>query len=96
MKQPVVYMMASKRNGAIYTGVTSNLIQRAWQHREELVAGFTKRYGCKLLVWFEMHDNMEAAILREKQIKGGSRQKKIALIEANNPQWKDLFDEITK
>ena len=96
MKQPAVYMMASKRNGAIYTGVTSNLIQRAWQHREELVAGFTKRYGCKLLVWFEMHDNMEAAILREKQIKGGSRQKKIALIEANNPQWKDLFDEITK
>ena len=96
MKQPVMYMMASKRNGAIYTGVTSNLIQRAWQHREELVAGFTKRYGCKLLVWFEMHDNMEAAILREKQIKGGSRQKKIALIEANNPQWKDLFDEITK
>ena len=96
MKQPVVYMMASKRNGAIYTGVTSNLIQRAWQHREELVAGFTKRYGCKLLVWFEMHDNMEAAILREKQIKGGSRQKKIAFIEANNPQWKDLFDEITK
>ena len=96
MKQPVVYMMASKRNGAIYTGVTSNLIQRAWQHREGLLAGFTKRYGCKLLVWFEMHDNMEAAISREKQLKGGSRKKKIVLIEANNPQWKDLFDEITK
>jgi len=96
MKQPAVYMMASKRNGAIYTGVTSNLIQRAWQHREGLVAGFTKRYGCKSLVWFEMHDNMEAAIVREKQIKGGSRNKKIALIEAANPQWKDLFDEITK
>ncbi len=96
MKQPAVYMMANKRNGAVYTGVTSNLIQRAWQHREGLVAGFTKRYGCKMLVWFEMHDNMEAAILREKQIKGGSRQKKMALIEANNPQWKDLYDDITK
>ena len=96
MKQPAVYMMANKRNGAIYTGVTSNLIQRAWQHREGVADGFTKRYGCKMLVWFEMHDNMEAAIVREKQIKGGSRKKKIALIEAANPQWKDLFDEITK
>ena len=96
MKQPAVYMMASKRNGAIYTGVTSNLIQRAWQHREGLLAGFTKRYGCKLLVWFEMHDNMEAAISREKQLKGGSRKKKIVLIEAANPQWKDLYDDITK
>ncbi|MEH6791848.1 GIY-YIG nuclease family protein [Parasphingorhabdus sp.] len=96
MKQPAVYMMANKRNGAIYTGVTSNLPQRVWQHREGFAEGFTKRYGCKMLVWFEMHDNMEAAILREKQIKGGSRKKKIALIEPANPQWKDLFDDITK
>ncbi len=96
MKQPAVYMMANQRNGAIYTGVTSSLIQRAWQHRAGLVAGFTRRYGCKMLVWFEMHDNMEAAILREKQLKGGSRRKKIALIEATNPHWKDLYDEITK
>jgi len=88
--------MANQRNGTLYTGVTSNLIQRAWQHREGVADGFTKRYGCKMLVWFEMHHKMEAAISREKQIKGGSRQKKIALIEANNPQWKDLFDEITK
>ena len=69
-------------------------MQRAWQHREELSGGFTKRYGCKLLVWFELADTMDAAIAREKQIKGGSRPKKLALIEAMNPAWRDLFDEI--
>ena len=94
MKQPAVYIMASKRNGTLYTGVTSALIQRAWQHREGIVAGFTKRYGCKLLVWYELADTMEAAILREKQIKAGSRAKKLALIEALNPEWRDLFEEI--
>ena len=91
MKQPSVYMMANKRNGAIYTGVTSNLPQRVWQHREGVADGYTKRYGCKMLVWIEMHENMEAAILREKQIKGGSRQKKLALIEVLNPQCPDLY-----
>ena len=94
MKQPAVYMMANKRNGAIYTGVTSKLAQRVWQHREGVADGFTKRYGCKMLVWFEMHENMECAILREKQIKGGSRKKKLALIEVFNPQWRDLYEDI--
>ena len=94
MKQPAVYIMASKRNGTLYTGVTSNLVQRAWQHRNGLVEGFTKRYGCKLLVWFEQAETMEGAILREKQIKAGSRADKLALIEAMNPDWRDLFDDI--
>ena len=94
MKQPTVYIMASKRNGTLYTGVTSNPIQRVWQHRNGLVGGSTKRYGCQLLVWFELADTMEAAILREKQIKAGSRSKKLALIEAMNPDWRDLFDDI--
>ena len=88
--------MASRRNGTLYTGVTSNLVQRAWQHREGLVGGFTRRYGCKLLVWFELLDTMEAAILREKQIKAGSRAKKLALIEARNPGWRHLFDDISQ
>ena len=87
--------MASKRNGTLYTGVTSTLIQRAWQHREGIADGFTKRYGCKLLVWYEQADTMEAAILREKQIKAGSRAKKLALIESINPDWRDLFEEIS-
>jgi predicted GIY-YIG superfamily endonuclease len=74
-KQPAVYIMASQRNGTLYTGVTSHLVQRAWQHREGLGDGFTKRYGCKRLVWFQLADTMDAAIAREKQIKGGSRAK---------------------
>ena len=86
--------MASKRNGTLYSGVTSNLIQRVWQHREGVVEGFTKRYSCKLLVWYELADTMEAAILREKQLKGGSRAKKLALIETMNPEWRDLFEDI--
>ena len=92
--EPAVYMMANRRNGAIYIGVTSNLPGRAWQHREGVTDGFTKRYGCKLLVWFEMHGDMEQAILREKQLKAGSRKKKIALIEGTNPDWRDLYPEI--
>jgi putative endonuclease len=94
MKSPCVYIMASKRNGTVYTGVTSNLPQRVYQHREGLVEGFTKRKGCKMLVWFEQRVMMETAILREKQIKGGSRPNKLVLIETNNPQWKDLYDDI--
>ena len=92
--QPAVYIMASKRNGTIYVGVTSHLVKRAWQHRESELDGFTKRYGGKLLVWFEMHSTMEYAITREKQLKGGSRKRKLALIEADNPLWRDLFPEI--
>jgi putative endonuclease len=75
VKQPAVYIMASRRNGTLYAGVTSNLVQRAYQHRESLVPGFTARYGCKLLVWYEIHDEMTAAIAREKQIKAGSRKR---------------------
>ena len=92
--QPAVYIVANKRNGAIYTGVTSDLPKRTWEHREGVVEGFTKRYGCKLLVWYELHSTMEYAIAREKQVKAGSRKKKLALIEAQNPQWRDLFAEI--
>ena len=92
--EPAVYMMANRKNGAIYIGVTSNLRGRAWQHREGVTDGFTKRYGCKLLVWFEMQDEMEQAILREKQLKAGSRKKKIALIEGANPDWRDLYPQI--
>ena len=89
-----MYIMANKRNGTLYTGVTSNLPQRSWQHREGVVDGFTKRYGCKMLVWFQMAPSMEAAILREKQIKGGSRAKKLALIKVFNPDWRDLYEDI--
>ena len=92
--QPAVYIVANKRNGAIYTGVTSDLPKRTWEHREGVVEGFTKRYGCKLLVWYELHSTMEYAIAREKQVKAGSRKKKLALIEAQYPQWRDLFAEI--
>jgi|SRR5436189_4905719 putative endonuclease len=94
MKQPAVYIMANRRNGTLYTGVTSDLLKRVWQHREGLGDGFTARYGCKLLVWYELHASMEAAILREKQIKAGSRAKKLALMEAMNPGWNDLWDKI--
>lgn len=86
--------MASSRNGTLYVGVTSNLLQRAWQHREGTVEGFTKKHGCKLLVWFELHATMEHTISREKQIKGGSRRRKLDLIETSNPTWHDLFNEI--
>jgi len=92
--QPAVYVMANHKGGTIYVGVTSNLHQRAWQHREGVVAGFTKKYGCKRLVWFEFHATMEYAIAREKQLKGGSRAKKVALIESMNPDWRDLFFEL--
>ena len=93
MKEPAVYIVASRRNGTLYTGVTSNLPKRAWQHREGLVPGFTSRYGCKMLVWYESYPTMDEAIAREKQIKGGSRKKKLALIEAMNPTWRDLYGD---
>lgn len=92
--QPAVYIMASRRNGTLYAGVTSNLPQRVWQHREGAVEGFTARYGCKLLVWYEQASTMEFAFQREKQIKGGSRAKKLALVEDLNPDWRDLFEDI--
>jgi predicted GIY-YIG superfamily endonuclease len=89
-------MMGSERNGTIYTGVTSNLPQRVHQHREKLVPGFTSRYACTLLVWYEHYDRMEDAIAREKQIKAGSRKRKLELIETINPQWRDLYEELAQ
>ena len=94
MKQPAVYIMANRRNGTLYTGVTSSLIHRVWQHREGVTSGFTKRYGCKLLVWYELHAIMPDAIAREKQIKAGSRADKLRLIETMNPDWHDLYRDI--
>ena len=94
MKYPAIYIVASARNGTLDTGVTSDLPQRAWQHREGVADGFTKRHGCTMLVWYEMAGTMEAAIVREKQIKAGSRAKKLAVIEGMNPQWRDLFEQI--
>ena len=91
MKQPCVYIMASKRDGTLYAGVTSNLPKRAFEHKEGLVEGFSAKYGCKILVWYEVHETMIAAITREKQIKAGSRAKKLALIETLNPEWQDLY-----
>lgn len=94
MKRPAVYIVASGRNGTIYTGVTSNLARRIYEHREGVLNGFSKRHGCKVLVWYEMHNEMEYAIAREKQIKAGSRRRKLELIEEMNPQWRDLHDEL--
>jgi putative endonuclease len=93
VKQPAVYIMASRRNGTIYTGVTSDLPKRVWQHKTGST-GFTARYGCKLLVWYELHGEIPAAIAREKQLKAGSRKRKLALIEAMNPEWADLYESI--
>ena len=94
-KLPVVYIMASKRNGTLYTGVTSNLLKRVYQHKEGVPPkSFTARYGCTLLVYYEQCPSMMSAIEREKAIKGGSRAKKIALITAGNPEWCDLFEEL--
>jgi len=95
MKQPAVYIMASYRNGTIYVGVTSNLIRRAYEHREGIIEGFTKKYGCKQLVYFEQHATMYSALAREKEIKKGSRKKKLQLIESINPHWRDLYLVLT-
>ena len=93
-RQPAVYLMASQRNGTLYVGVTSDLVRRAAEHRTRTGVGFTARYGCTLLVWFELHADMTAAITREKQLKAGSRNKKLALIETGNPHWRDLYPSI--
>lgn len=92
--QPAVYMMASARNGTLYIGVTSNLVQRIWQHREGVVEGFTTKYHVKTLVWYEQHDTMESAITREKSLKKWNRDWKLRLIETANPHWCDLWGEI--
>jgi putative endonuclease len=92
-RDPAVYIMASGFHGTIYTGVTSNLLQRVYQHREGTLGGFTARYGCERLVWFEMGGSMEGAIARERQIKNWTRAWKVALIEEANPTWRDLAED---
>ena len=93
-KQYYVYILASKKYGTLYTGVTSNLLQRLYQHTNNLVEGFTKKYNVHQLVYFEIHEDVHAAILREKQIKKWNRQWKINLIELNNPQWNNLGPDL--
>ena len=93
-KHFAVYVMASRRRGTLYIGVTSNLLKRVWEHREGVIDGFTRQYGVKKLVWFEMHDNAESAITREKQLKEWRRSGKLDLIEERNPWWRDLFLDI--
>ncbi len=93
-KQPCVYILASKKNGTLYIGVTSNLIQRVWQHKNGQAPGFTKKYNVHILVYYEQHENMASAITREKQMKKWNRAWKIDLIERENPQWEDLWPKI--
>lgn len=94
-KTSYVYILASTRYGTLYVGVTSDLIGRVWQHREGMVDGFTKKYGVKELVWFEIHVDLVSAITREKQIKKWNRAWKIELIQRGNPYWRDLYGDIT-
>jgi putative endonuclease len=93
-KQSAVYILASKRNGTLYVGVTSDLVQRVWQHKQDLAKGFTKKYEVHTLVYFELHHAMLGAIEREKQIKKWNRAWKLRLIESTNPSWRDLWSEI--
>ena len=93
-KQPAIYIMANMRNGVIYLGVTSDLIKRVYEHKYADVPGFTKKYGCKYLVYYELIEDMTNAIAREKQLKGGSRKKKLALIEKVNPYLEDLYERL--
>ena len=95
MQQYYVYIMTNQHNPVLYTGVTNDLMRRIFEHKEKLIDGFTKRYNLAELVYYEVLSNAEAAIKREKQIKGGSRKKKVDLIKSMNPEWKDLYDTIT-
>jgi putative endonuclease len=94
MKLPCVYILASQRNGTLYVGVTSNLVQRIWQHKNDQAEGFTKKYGVHTLVWYESHETMKSAIAREKAIKEWKRAWKVEVIEAANPSWRDLYEQI--
>jgi predicted GIY-YIG superfamily endonuclease len=94
MRQPAVYIVANERNGTLYIGVTPNLARRIYEHREGLQPGFSSTYGCKMLVWYEFYPDMPSAIAREKQIKAGSRRRKLALIETFNPNWRDLYEDL--
>jgi putative endonuclease len=94
MKKYYVYILASKRNGTLYVGITSNLVKRVWEHKNKIVKGFTKKYNVDLLVYFEEHDNPAEAIKREKNIKAWKRNWKLQLIERGNPNWRDLYEGI--
>jgi putative endonuclease len=94
MKKFYVYILCNKRNGTLYIGVTSDLIKRIYEHKNNLVDGFTKKYNAHLLVWYETHETVEQAIIREKQIKKWNRNWKLALIERDNSGWNDLYEEI--
>jgi putative endonuclease len=96
LKQPAIYILANKRNGTLCTGVTSNLLQRIWQHKQDFEKGFSEKYQTHLLVYFELRQSMYDAIAREKQIKAGSRAKKLQLIESTNPDWLDLYEELIR
>ena len=93
-KQPAVYILASKRNGTLYIGVTSALVKRAWEHKNKITEGFTKKYNVHSLVYYELHPDMTSAITREKQMKKWRRAWKIQLIEKGNPDWRDLWPDI--
>ena len=90
-----IYILASRRNGTLYVGMTDNIGQRVWQHKSGAIAGFTKKYEVKLLAWYETHETRESAFIRERQIKKWNRAWKLKLIEEANPAWRDLFDELT-
>ena len=94
VKQPCVYILASQRNGTIYAGVTSDLVKRVWEHKNDLVEGFTKKYRVHTLVWYEAHETMDAAITRERQMKEWKRRWKLELIERTNPDWRDLYADV--
>ena len=93
-RQPCVYILANKRNGTLYIGVTSYLHKRIWEHKNDVIDGFSKRYGTHMLVWYELHTNMESAIIREKSMKKWESKWKLELIESSNQEWKDLYEEL--
>ena len=94
MKDGFVYIMASRRNGTLYIGVTSDLAKRVWEHKSRVIGGFTKRYACKMLVWFEAHEDLDGARRRELQMKEWRRAWKLRVIEEKNPTWNDLYDTL--
>jgi putative endonuclease len=94
IKQPCVYILASQKNGTLYIGVTSDLLKRVYKHKNDMQGIFTKKYSVKMLVYYEMYDDMAEAIKREKVLKGWRRERKIALIEKNNREWIDLYDSL--
>jgi len=96
MRLYCVYILANKRNGTLYIGVSGDLIQRVWQHKNKLADGFTKKYGVDKLVYYETTEDIESAIIREKQLKKWNRDWKIRIIEENNPKWRDLYDDLIK